>query len=920
MEKRDNPTDDVVVLCRPTDETKSVGSPSDSLSMDVTGSPPAGAPQRQGSGGQAGAAFVPFTIRPLAYRQNSDRQAALRRRAEAVAREKAAQSAEPLAPISPEATRIVLHELRVHQIELEMQNEELRRAQVELDASRARYFDLYDLAPVGYVTVDEKEFILEANLIASSLLGAVKGALVQQPLSRFIFEADQAIWYLHRKQLLATGEPQSRELRMVKSDGTPFWAHLAATVAKTSDGAPVCRVTLSNITMPKQAEEAARGGEKQFRTVLETMTLIGVILDRTGKITLCNDSLLSLTGWKREEVINQSWFDLFLPPEIRETVRHEVFSGPIADGDVPVHFENEIVTRQGVRRLIVWNNTLLRDYAGSITGVASIGEDITARRQAEAEVRQLNADLERRVRERTADLERSALSLQQGEQQHRTILRTAMDGFWRVDSQGHLLEVNESYCRMSGYSEPELLAMSIPDLEATETAANTTAHLQKIMRRGDDRFESRHRRKDRSIFAVEVSVQHKPSEGGHMVAFLRDITERKRVMDELQSRAIQQAALAELSRCALANEESPAFFDTVARVVARALTVEFCGMLQLLPDQRALKMVAGVGWREGLAGHAVLALEPDSDADYTLAREQPVIVEDLRTEGRFSKAALLRDHGVVSGLSVRIGSPEGTWGVLGAHTLRQRSFTPDEADFIQTAAHLLGTVIARRTTEKALLDMSRHLQEAEDAERRRIAKELHDSTAQDLVAVILNLETLREAASVRDPAEASQIEDSIALLEHSAHEIRTLSYLLHPPQLQDSGLTGAVRHYIAGFGERTGIVTSVDLPAKCPELEQIVELVLYRMVQESLVNVYRHAHSSCAAVRLTREGDDLVLEIRDEGRGMPAQPSAPEFNLIPGLGVGLPAMRERLRQIGGHLEIESTPHGTTVRARVPVKD
>jgi signal transduction histidine kinase len=202
---------------------------------------------------------------------------------------------------------------------------------------------------------------------------------------------------------------------------------------------------------------------------------------------------------------------------------------------------------------------------------------------------------------------------------------------------------------------------------------------------------------------------------------------------------------------------------------------------------------------------------------------------------------------------------------------------------------------------------------------RRIAKELHDSTAQDLVAVILNLETLREAASVRDPAEASQIEDSIALLEHSAHEIRTLSYLLHPPRLQDSGLAGAIRHYLAGFGERTGIITSLDLPARCPELDPTVELALYRVVQESLGNVYRHAHSSSAAVRLAREGDDLVLEIRDEGRGIPSQFSNPEFSLIPGFGVGLPAMQERLRQIGGHLEIESTPHGTVVRARVPVK-
>ena len=158
--------------------------------------------------------------------------------------------------LSPEETRRTLHELRVHQIELEMQNEELRRAQAELDAARARYFDLYDLAPVGYCTLCEKGLILEANLTAATLLGVARGALVKQPITRFILEEDQDIYYLHRKQLFETGEPQACELRMVKKDGAPFWAHLAATVAQDADGASVCRVVLSDITARKSEEDA----------------------------------------------------------------------------------------------------------------------------------------------------------------------------------------------------------------------------------------------------------------------------------------------------------------------------------------------------------------------------------------------------------------------------------------------------------------------------------------------------------------------------------------------------------------------------------------------------------------------------------------------------------------------------------------
>ena len=117
----------------------------------------------------------------------------------------------------------MLHELRVHQIELEMQNEELRRAQAELGAARARYFDLYDLAPVGYVTVSEKGLILEANLTAATLLGVARGSLIKRPMSKFILKEDHDIYYLHRKKLFETREPQECELRMGKEDGTVFW-------------------------------------------------------------------------------------------------------------------------------------------------------------------------------------------------------------------------------------------------------------------------------------------------------------------------------------------------------------------------------------------------------------------------------------------------------------------------------------------------------------------------------------------------------------------------------------------------------------------------------------------------------------------------------------------------------------------------
>jgi len=183
---------------------------------------------------------------------------AWRERAAEKARSTFAKSIEEIEDFSPEKIRQMLYDLRVHQIELELQNEELRRTQEELDAARDLYFDLYDLAPVGYVTVNEKGLILQANLTATRLLGVARSELVKQPLTRFILKQDQDSYYFRRKQLIETGEPQLFELRMMKQDARAFWALLESNVAQNVNGASIYRVTISDITESKRAEEEAQ--------------------------------------------------------------------------------------------------------------------------------------------------------------------------------------------------------------------------------------------------------------------------------------------------------------------------------------------------------------------------------------------------------------------------------------------------------------------------------------------------------------------------------------------------------------------------------------------------------------------------------------------------------------------------------------
>jgi PAS domain S-box-containing protein len=203
---------------------------------------------------------------------------------------------------APETAQDLLHELQVHQIELEMQNEELREAQAKLEASRARYFDLYDMAPVGYFTLSQRGLILEANLAAATLLGVARASLVKQPITHFFFPEDQDIYYLHHKRLAETGVRQVFEVRVVRPGGAPIWVRLEAISAQLDEaGAPVCRIMMSDITAQKEAERERErllvelGAERERGRLLEALRIqrdLGVALGTAGNLTDTFDRVL----------------------------------------------------------------------------------------------------------------------------------------------------------------------------------------------------------------------------------------------------------------------------------------------------------------------------------------------------------------------------------------------------------------------------------------------------------------------------------------------------------------------------------------------------------------------------------------------------------------------------------------------------
>lgn len=229
--------------------------------------------------------------------ENRSAGPSLRLRAEEILQGNAGQTREDSASLSGQASQQMLHELRVHQIELEIQNEELRQTQVALDASRARYIALYDLAPVAYCTLSERGLIVEANLHAATLLGVARSALLTRPLSVFFLKDDADLFYLLRKRLFETSQAQACELLMVKHDGTPFWAHLSVTAGQCADGKPGVYIALVDVTERKQAEtELGR-----HRDYLEDL-----VEERTAALSVAKDAAESANRAKTRFLAHMS--------------------------------------------------------------------------------------------------------------------------------------------------------------------------------------------------------------------------------------------------------------------------------------------------------------------------------------------------------------------------------------------------------------------------------------------------------------------------------------------------------------------------------------------------------------------------------------------------------------------------------------
>jgi PAS domain S-box-containing protein len=290
--------------------------------------------------------------------------------------------------LSKEEMQHLIHELRVHQVELDMQNEELRRVQLEIEASRNRYSDLYDFAPVGYITASEKGLILEANLTICSMLGVERNFLIKKPFSRFITNETQDTYYFHRQKLFETKGKQTSELKLIRKDGTQFEAQLESIAIEDGKGnITQIRAAITDITDRKMAEEALRESEEKYRDLFNNAPNVYFSISAiNGSIFNCNDKAVQLLGYDREMLLGMKILDLYANTSDGLPKATEIFNR-IKEGESIRDVELQMKHKDGHPIWISLSVDPVKNREGDIIESRSVVIDISERKRFESQLR-----------------------------------------------------------------------------------------------------------------------------------------------------------------------------------------------------------------------------------------------------------------------------------------------------------------------------------------------------------------------------------------------------------------------------------------------------------------------------------------------------------------------------------------------------
>jgi PAS domain S-box-containing protein len=602
-----------------------------------------------------------------------------------------------------------------------------RQAEEALRQSEAAYRTLAENLPgiVYRVFIRENLRMQFFNKVAETLTGytgeqlspgtvcSIDPLILPEDRPRVIAEVQRAV---------AENRPFTVEYRLRHRDGNTRYMLEQGTPIRGPDGEPLyIDGVIFDITQRRKTEEALRQSEERFRQLAEHIREVFWMSDP-------DITQMHYVSPAYEEIWGRPCQSLYAEPRsFLEGIHPEDREHFLAISQQRMRtgydVEYRVVRPDGRIRWIRDRAFPIRDEAGEVYRVAGLAQDITARKRAEESLRQ---------------------QAQIIDQIHDSVICTDMEGY--------VTSWNKGAERLTGYAAAEALGQHVSFLY-TEEQQEFLQHevIEPLQIKGVHEIEAWMVKKGGEPIYVHLSLSLLRDNTGipsGMVGYSMDITRQKQAEKALQVQAHQQAAIAELGQRALTETDLSALMDRTVPLVAQTLEVEYCKILELLPDGDELLLRAGVGWREGLVGQVTLNVNPGSQMSYSLYRSEVVIVEDLRTETRFRRDPLLLDHGAVSGLSVVIHGPEQPFGVLGAYTSHHRTFSQDDVHFLQAVANVLATALERKRTEEALQRYVLRLEFLQKIDRVILAAQSPGEIADAALRHVLQLLVPCERASV----------------------------------------------------------------------------------------------------------------------------------------------------------------------------
>jgi len=756
----------------------------------------------------------------------------------------------------------LIHELKVHQIELEMQNEELRRTQIALEESRDRYVDLYEFAPVGYLTLTREGRIADVNLTGASLLGMERKNLLKQRFTHFVAVEDRERWHrcsLHAHQ---QEEKQSCELSLLRKDGTLFLAQLDFESRQTG-AEPVLRLTLADITESKRVE-VARHEAKRLAEATNSLSANIAILDETGTIIAVNrnwrtfvennSALHHVNGCEGVNYLEVC--DRAIGTESAEAKAVAAGIRAVMRGD-----QKEFELEYPCHSLTEKRWFIVRVTRLSGDGLACVvvsHENISARKQTE-------------------------ILLKQSELRYQGMLEDQTDIIARFKADGTVLYVNEACCRLYGKRSEEMVGTKWHPVVVQEDLVLIQKKLEALSPANPVvTIENRIVIADGTIRWGQFVNRAFYDEQGNLTEIQgvgRDITERKKLEETLVTSEREFRLLAEAMPQIVWITRPDGwniYFNQQWADYTGLSLEESYGHGWNIPFHPEDKLLAWNAWQNAINNNGTYSIEcrlrrADGEYRWWLIRGMPVLDDDGKIFKWFGTCTDIHENKKIEQALVK--------------------------------------------TTKQLRDLLTEYELSQETERKVIAREVHDELGQLLTTMRLNISMIRTRFAQDNPALLELVKDTTTLVDRAIHGVRNVTENLRPTVL-GLGVLESIKWLRNDFVFRTGIHCSLEIPEMGVDMDEKRSTGLFRIVQESLTNVIRHAgkvHDVNISMELS--DGDLLVKVKDDGRGFDLNNTKLQTSY------GLLGMSERARALEGQLDIVSAPgKGTIVTVRIPTRD